>query len=102
MEAEHIELILTGIGLLVIWVSSLIGFWIKVNVKLKELDMKCDTNTVDLDKHISWGEKEQVKNQEQFRTLIQENKNDHKDLVNKLDNLIEKFGDLRVYIESKH
>jgi len=98
---DNMELILTGVGLLILWVSTLVGQVIWVNVKLKELDMKSETNKENLTKHIKWTETQQINNDTKFKELIGENKEEHRDLSIKLDNLIDKFSDLRVYIETK-
>lgn len=107
---EHIELILTGIGLMVVWVSSLIGFWIKIKIQLKELEMMIVNirqnvsdrflhNEDTLDKHITWGENQQMLNDNRFKELINDNKSEHKDLLSKMDDILCSLNDFKIYVE---
>jgi hypothetical protein len=101
------------LGLIVLWVGVIIGQFIWIKVKLKELEMMiinnktscdsdCASNEEKLEAHIMWGKDQQMRNEIRFKELIRENKEDHKDMMNKIDTMLVGFNDLRVYIEKKH
>ena len=92
------------------WAGSIVIFWNKVQIKLKELDIKLmnidekltEKHSVlerDIMKHIEWGEAEQEKNIKRFDQHTQDLRDTQVVLIQKIDRLIEAFNDFRLYSE---
>jgi len=94
---EYIALI----GLIMFWIITLITFWVRIKINLAELDIKIKNVDKKLDAHIAWGLGEFLKNEQKFTTIASDLKDNYKELVNKIDILIDKFADFRVYLEKK-
>jgi len=88
-------------GLILFWSATLITFWIQIKIKLTELDLKIKTLETNLETHERWGREQQTKNLTKFSNIQMELKDNYKELVNKLDVLIDRFADFRVYLEKK-
>jgi hypothetical protein len=104
--------ILTLVAMIILWAGALIGQFVWIKVKLKELSMLTDSNKTELEMmiedneenleaHIYWGKDQQMRNEIRFKELINENKEEHKEMNAKMDTLLQGFNDLRVYIEVK-
>jgi len=93
--AEWISLI----SVIVLWIGTLITVWVKIRIKLTELDMKINNNSVRLKEHITWGENQQQNNINKFDSITDEMKDNFKELSGKIDILIEKFSDFKIYYE---
>lgn len=87
------------IGLILFWVGTLVTFWIQIKIKLTELDLKIKNLDAKIDEHVRWGELEQAKNVNKFNAINSEIKDNYKDLVIKIDVLIEKFSTFQIYAE---
>jgi len=87
------------ISLCLIYGSAIIGFWMKLNVKISELEYKIKNTDNRVTDHIRWGEAEQSKNEVKFNEIQQDLKETYKILGNKMDTMIENFGKFQVYVE---
>lgn len=86
-------------GLVGFWLITIITFWINIKIKITELDLKITNTNQKLNEHINWGESEQIKNLKKFDHYDEEMKNNYKVLADKMDKMIENFGEFRVYCE---
>ena len=87
------------IGLALIYGSTIIGFWMKLKVKIAELEFKIKNTDNRVTDHIRWGENEQKKNIEKFGELQLLSKENFKTLSDKMDLIIEKFSKFQIYAE---
>ena len=87
------------ISLCLIYGSAIIGFWMKLNVKISELEYKIKNTDNRVTDHIRWGEAEQSKNELRFNEIQQESKENFKTLSDKMDTMIESFNSFQIYCE---
>ncbi len=86
-------------GLIIFWLTTMITFWIKIKIKLTEVELQITNTNSRLSEHISWGEKEQIKNLQKFQHIDKDLKENQHQILSKIDTLIKDFGDFRVYSE---
>ena len=79
----------------------MIGFWVKINVKLKELEIMVRNNYKQFKDHQNWVDRESIRLDKRIDTLLEENKVEHKEILIKMDNLLEGFNDFKVYVTGK-
>jgi len=116
MSIENI-ISLTSIGLL--YISSLIGFWINIKIKVNEIEIKMKSIEVE----ISENKKDILLYQKNNTNLIEKEKNEvdekiklidkhiekvknenlegHKEILNRMDIFLSNFADFRVYVEQQ-
>jgi len=87
------------IGLVMFWTASIITFWVKIKIKLTELDIKINNNYKQFEECKTSGKLENVKLDERIDLLCEDNKLEHKDLGNKMDKLLTSFYDFKLYVE---
>jgi hypothetical protein len=92
-------LIISIVSFILIWGSSLITLWVKLKVKLAEIDLKMEQNYIEFKEHCRWGQEEQRKNELKFEKVSVEVKESNKELMFKIDYLIEKLNNLAIYVE---
>lgn len=73
--------------------------WVKV--KLKELDMKIHSLKCDYEKHVEWGQNQQESNVSRFNYIETENKQDHKEMIGKMDTIITQLNQFMLEVLSK-
>lgn len=95
------ELIISIISFVLIWGSSLVTLWVKTKVKLAELDLKMEQHYIEFKEHCRWGQEQQAKNEQKFEHITDEMKENHKELLLKIDYLIEKLNNLAIYVEKQ-
>lgn len=101
MEPINLTDIVVMVGLFVTNITAIIIAWNRTQIKIKEIEVKLIHLSKNLDSHIKWGEGEQMKNMEKFVEIDKEIKTNQKEINNKLDSIIEKFDDFRVYCVEK-
>jgi len=87
------------IGLVMFWTASVITFWVKIKIKLTELDIKINNNYKQFEECKTSGKLENAKLDERIDLLCEDNKLEHKDLGNKMDRLLAGFNDFKLYVE---
>jgi len=86
-------------GLVILWLTTLIIFFVKIKIKIAELEIKIKNTDTNLEHHINWGENEQRKNITKFNGLYKDMKDNQNKVIDKIDTLILAFSDFRVYVE---
>ncbi len=76
--------------LLLIYGTAIISFWIKIKVKIKELEIKINNQEERLNDYVK-----------DCSIITLNNKEDHKEIMVKMDILLQTFNDFRVYVEQK-
>jgi len=76
--------------LLLIYGTAIISFWIKIKVKIKELDIKINNQEERLNDYVK-----------DCSIITLNNKEDHKEIMVKMDVLLQSFNNFRVYVERK-
>ena len=89
------------VGLIIVWIGSLITFWIQIKIKLAELDIRINNCKDELNAHIRWGEVIQAKNESKMHSIETENKEYNKEMNIKLDKILERLNDFMIYVEQK-
>jgi len=92
---------ITIMSMLLFWIGTIIIFWNKINVQMKEIEMKIKNTENDMLSHEKWALRTQKHNDEKFAEIQSESKEDHKELNRKLDILIENLNDFKVDFEKR-
>ena len=90
---------ITLVGLIMFWVIAAIGLWTKFKIQLTKIDLEMKTINNKIDEHIKWGQNKQLKNEDKFDNISQESKENYKDLILKIDSLIDKTTSFMIYCE---
>jgi len=97
--------IISLVGLILVNITALVISYNKttswVKVKIKELDMKIDALKSEHDHHCKWGENEQRTNQDKFNLIEKENKEDHKQMIIKMDTILSQLNKFMLEIIQK-
>lgn len=96
------SVIISLVSLFLVWGSALIALWIKLNVRLAEIEIKQEQRYMEFKEHCRWGQEQQAKNENKFEHISAEVKESHKELLSKVDYLIEKLNNLAVYVEKQN
>lgn len=88
-------------GLIIVWIGSLITFWIQIKIKIAELDIRINNCKDDLMTHIRWDENIQAQNERKIHLIETENKEYNKEMNMKLDKILERLNDFMIYVEQK-
>ena len=91
--------IIAIISLVLFWSGSLVIAWIKLNVELAEIDTKAEQRYAEFKEHCRWGQEEQKRNELKFEKSGIKMDDNHKEMLRKVDYLIEKINELSVYVE---
>ena len=89
------------VSLILLYGGLMIGFWVKINVKLKELEIMVRNNYKQFKDHQNWVDRESIRLDKRIDTLLEENKVEHKEMLIKMDNLLVGFNDFKVYVTGK-
>jgi len=89
------------VSLILLYGGLMIGFWVKINVKLKELEIMVRNNYKQFKDHQNCVDRESIRLDKRIDTLLEENKVEHKEILIKMDNLLEGFNDFKVYVTGK-
>jgi len=89
------------VSLILLYGGLMIGFWVKINVKLKELEIMVRNNYKQFKDHQNWVDRESIRLDKRIDTLLEENKVEHKEILIKMDNLLVGFNDFKVYVTGK-
>jgi len=97
--------IIALVGLIMANITALIISYNKttswVKVKLKELDMKIEANKTEYDNHVRWGEDQQNRNLDRFNMVETDNKLEHKEIMVKMDTIINQLNKFMLEIIGK-
>lgn len=82
---------------LILWVSSLVGFWIKVNLKLKEIEMKVENNR----ELINNSNFRIDKQDDMFMQHQLEHRQENRDITDKIDKILASLNDFKINVEKR-
>jgi hypothetical protein len=88
-------------ALVLFWLGTLITLYIKINMKMAEIDMKIKNTSDDLAAHKKWGLTIQKFNEDKFAELQKTSKEEHKELNGKLDIVIQTLNDFKLEVEKR-
>lgn len=91
--------IISLVALTLFWIGSLLGFWIRIRIKLTELELKMNNNHKQFEQHVTDSNIEKMKINERVDGMVKENKLEHKELSIKMDRLLQGFNDFKLYVE---
>jgi len=95
------EEIIALISLALVYGGAIIGFWIKIRVKLTELDMKIENNKNEFDSFRLRSIEERDRIDDKIDSLLEENKQEHKEISIKQDLLLKTLNDFKIEILKK-
>ena len=93
--------IIAIVSIVLFYSGLLIGLWVKINVKLKELEIMIINNKQTFNDHVSWGENENDKNREKITNLSNDNKEEHKEMIKTMNLILSKLTDFQIDIVGK-
>lgn len=87
------------ISLVLLYVGGLVSLWIKLNIKIAEINTKAESRYLEFKEHCRWGEEQQKKNEHKFEALSDDIRQNQKEMLAKLDTIQEKLNQLAIYVE---
>ena len=87
--------------LLLVWLGSLITVWVKINIKLAELEIKINGTTEKLISHEKWGMAQQELNERKMHSIECDLRDNYKELNFKLDKILEYLNDFKIEVERR-
>ena len=88
-------------GLIVLWASSLVIFFVKIKIKLNELEIMICNNHNQFKDHQTWGDRESLRLEKRIDNLLEENKIEHKEILFKMDNMLVVLNKFKLEIIEK-
>lgn len=88
-------------AILLVWLGSIITLWIKINIKMAELEIKINNTGEKLLAHEKWGEAQQQANERKLEYIQCELKENAKETNNKLDKILEYLNNFKIEVEKR-
>jgi len=98
IDAISVSDVIAIASLLLINITAIIISWKNTQVKLKEIDVRMENIKLDLSHHIEWGMGEQINNLKKFKEIETDNKIEHKEILVKMDVLLEKLTSFQLEV----
>lgn len=86
-------------AIIFVYGSSILGFYIFVKLKLKELEMGLENLKQEHENFKTLTYNNNLKMNRKIDLFLDDNKKDHKDISLKMESLIQSLNDFRVYVE---
>ena len=93
--------IIAIIGMVLIYSGALVSFWVRLNVKLKELELMIQNNNKLFNDHVEWDNKENERHVENISNLRNDNKGEHKEMMKSMTLILEKLTDFQIEMVGK-
>jgi hypothetical protein len=92
---------ITLLSLLLLYSGGIIGIYVKMNVKLKELEIMINRNYENYEKHLIDTEKKFEQTNKRFDIIKNDNKKEHKEILVKVETLLEKLNNFQIDMVGK-
>jgi len=80
-----------------VWITSIVSLWIKINIKIKEMEMRIENNKISLERMEEKNKKYDLK-LDDYQKL---SRTEQQEMNRKMDIILQSLNDFKIYMEKR-